>query len=134
MITLVSRWKLRDGCSPELLEALDELRRRVAEEEPGTLLYLVNLSSHPPLDASERPKVPAPPSIPLELQTEIVFLEAYQDVRAFADHVSGPGFSTFRQSSLHHFYEDPTRPGWPRTDTSFFRPLNGLAPSDPGPD
>ncbi len=132
MITLVSRWKLRSGCPAVLASALEELGREVAAQEPGTWMYLVNLPARPPLDAGNHPRHPPPPHIEPVQQMEVVFLEVYEDARAFAAHVNGPVFTSFLRDHLQHFYEDPDKPGWPSTDTTFYDRLVTVGRPGPG--
>ncbi len=121
MITLISKWKLRNGCPPELVSALNALGKRIAAEEPGTLIYLVNLNAQYPLSGSGQPLAPPAPAIPCELQTDVTFLEAYESPAAFATHLNGEIFTGFRKKYLGYFYEDPTNPGWANTETTFLQ-------------
>ena len=89
------------------------------KEEEGTLMYVVNLQAIPPLDTYNKPTEPPPPPIPLQEQTEVVFLEIYKDVETFSAHVNGPTFTKFRKTYLKYFLLDPLRPGWPLNDTEF---------------
>lgn len=103
----------------------------MGDTEAGTLTYLVNVLAAPPLDGEHRRLDPPPAPIPHSQQTEITFIEVYRDARAFADHVNGPVFTSFRRDYLHHFYEDPANPGWPNTDTVFFQRLATARADDP---
>jgi quinol monooxygenase YgiN len=129
VITLISRWKLRNGCPPELLRALGALADAVHASEPGTLSYHVSLNARDPLGPDRRPASPLVAPIPADEQTEVVFAEAYRDAEAFADHLNGPAFAKFRTQHLGFFIEDPDRAGWPLTDTTF---LTQEATSDRG--
>jgi hypothetical protein len=65
MIALFSRWKLKDGCPPELAAALEELAARVKRGEPGTLLYSVSLPApHPPIGPPPDYPVSYDPGLP----------------------------------------------------------------------
>jgi quinol monooxygenase YgiN len=119
MIALISKWKLRNGCPKELQTELKKLAKQVRKEEKGTLMYAVNLQAIPPLDTYNMPINPPPKSIPLEEQTEVVFIEIYKDVEAFSTHVNGPTFTKFRKTYLKYFLLDPLKPGWPLNDTEF---------------
>jgi hypothetical protein len=55
--------------------------------------------------------------------SEIVFVESYADVSAFKAHLNGPLFTAFREQNLQYFKEDPTKPGWPITQTVFLDPI-----------
>jgi len=119
MITLISRWKLRNGCPPELHKALQMVAEQVKACEPGTLMYSVHLPALSPLDTSLQPHQPPLPFIAMEQQTEVVFVEIYKDADAFTRHVNGATFTRFRKRNIRHFYEDPVKPGWPVTITQF---------------
>jgi quinol monooxygenase YgiN len=123
MITLISKWKLRNGMPPELAEALRDVATIVQAQEPGTLVYSVHLSAASPLCADRNPLHPPPTGVPPELQTEVIFFEVYADADAFAAHVNGPIFTSFRTANIQYFYEDPANPGWPNTDTPFLERL-----------
>ncbi len=120
MITLISRWKLRDGCSDALWKELQAVAAKVQAAEPGTLVYSVHLAAAPPLTAENEPKRPQPEAIPHDQQTEVVFFEVYADAQAFADHVNGPTFAEFLDTNRKHFYADPADPCAPNADTTFY--------------
>lgn len=120
MITLISRWKLRNGCPPALATALRGVAAKVLAQEPGTLVYSVHLSDRPPLGHDHQPLDPPAKPLPRDQQTEVVFFEVYKDAAAFAAHVNGSAFAAFRKANLKYFYENPDNPGSPHTDTSFF--------------
>lgn len=91
MIALLSRWKLRDGCPPELLTALNALTAAVRSDEPGTLMYSVSVPApHPPIGPPPEYAVDDDPTAirPVD-PTEIVFFEVYRDAQAFSDHLRG---------------------------------------------
>ncbi len=119
MITLISKWKLRNGMQPQLAQALNEAVTNVLAQEPGTLVYSVHLSATPPLSVDRKQPHPPPAEIALEQQSELVFFEVYADADAFATHINGPIFTRFRDENIQYFYENPTRPGRPNTDTVF---------------
>ena len=121
MVTLISKWKLKNGCPPELLTALQELAAQVRRDEPGTLLYLVNLEASDLLGPGGKPLKNPPPPVGGHEQTQVVFVEAYRDVEAFEQHVKGAAFAGFLQANLKHFYESPSSPGWPNSETLFYR-------------
>jgi len=119
MISLISKWKLKNGCNDELINALTELTVQVELNELNTLSYNVHIGARNPLNERNLPLVPADKSIANEAQTEIVFYERYTDAKAFSEHVSGPIFNTFRTNFIHCFYQDPDKSGWPQTDNTF---------------
>lgn len=119
MITLISKWKLKNGVPPDILANLTAVASKVEQSEPGTLMYLVNLPALSPLDKNRQPQCPPPKPIPPAEQKEVVFMEIYRDAQAFSDHVNGPVFTAFRKANIQYFQEDPNSPGWPLTDTDF---------------
>jgi len=125
MITVVSRWKLKNGVPPELATALKKAAFNYQKAEPGTDLYFVNLSASKPVGPDLQPSNPIP--IKPEDQQEVVFVEKYTDADAFAAHVNGPVFSEFRTRNLKFFQEDPNQPGWPRRETLFLEEQSGFA-------
>lgn len=127
MITVVSRWKLKCGVPPELADALKLAAHKYEKAEPGTSLYFVNLAASKPLGPDLRPARPACNPVKPEDQSEVVFIEKYPDADAFAAHVNGPVFSTFRTRYLKHFLEDPEQPGWPKRETLFLEEQSGFA-------
>ncbi len=127
MITVVSRWKLKNGVPPELAAALKEAAFNYEKTEPGTDLYFVNLAAPRPLGPDLKPADPAPKPVGAEAQTEVVFVEKYQDREAFATHVNGPAFTEFRTRYLKFFQEDPNQPGWPKRETLFLEEQSGFA-------
>ena len=118
MISLISRWKLRDGCAPELLDGIREAVADIEKGEPGTLLYSVHLPALNPLAAFDRP-ISSKRTIPLAEQAEVVYFEIYEDADAFSAHVNGPAFRSFLDHYLHCFYTDPANPKMPLTETLF---------------
>ena len=91
MFALLTHWKLRDGCPPQLQAAIEELTRAIESEEPGTLFYSVSLPGPyppigPPPEYAVSPEVvPTPPRD----MNELVFFEIYRDDKAFSDHLRG---------------------------------------------
>ncbi|MGK0375670.1 MAG: quinol monooxygenase YgiN [Arenicella sp.] len=117
MVRLTSKWKLKDGLTPELLHNLALAAELIQSEELGTLIYLIHLDAPMPLDSSDKVLIPSPGSIPNHQQTDITFIEAYRDADAFSAHLSGSIFKDFLQQNLKYFEEDPNKPGWPITNT-----------------
>jgi quinol monooxygenase YgiN len=121
MIALFSRWKLKDGCPPELEAAIEELTAAVAGREPGTLAYSVSLPApHPPIGpppeyaASHDPEVIRPVD-----RTEIVFFEVYRDAEALSEHLRGPVKEFMRQN--RDFFATPWQ-GHPRPEVIHLDP------------
>ena len=126
MITLISRWKVKNGVTPTLRAALDALAGTVAALEPDTLTYIVNVVATDPLGTDGAPIVPPAETIPDDNQDEVVFFEVYRDAAAFARHLSGVPFTTFVSDHLSSFYEDPNRPGSPLAITEFLTRRSSL--------
>jgi quinol monooxygenase YgiN len=118
MITLISKWKLRNGCPEELLTALQQLAEN-AKSESGALMYLVNLQAPTPIDSQGKPLFPPPPPIPLDRQEQVVFVESYENVEALSQHIQSQTFIGFLVSNFKYFQEDPHNPGFPQTETEF---------------
>jgi quinol monooxygenase YgiN len=134
MISLISRWKLRDGCAPGLLDGIGEATAAVEKNEPGTLMYSVHLPARNPLAAFGRP-IAATRAIPLADQAEVVFFEIYEDADAFSAHLGGAAFRSFLDRYLHCFYTDPANPEMPLTETLFLdRQAAFVRPAAGGPD
>ncbi len=121
MFSVVSRWKLKNGCPPELEAALEKLRTAVEDEEPGTLVYNISfLAPNPPIGPQpdyavcDDMKVVAPGD-----QTELVFFEIYRDAEAFSDHLRGPAARFMAQN--REFFATPWQ-GRPRPETIFLDP------------
>jgi quinol monooxygenase YgiN len=126
MLTLISVWKLRDGCPAELAQALQDVAAKVREAEPRTLGYSVHLAAAAPLGPDRQVLVPPPPPVPGPDQSEVVFFEIYADARAFEEHVNGPVFTAFRQANLRFFHEDPANAGWPLTVNTYLDRQSGF--------
>lgn len=112
MVSLISRWKLKNGCSDALKDALQGLAAKVKEHEPGTLGYAVHLDAPSLLGTSDNKPIPGPQ------QKEVVFFEAYRDSKAFHEHVNGTVFTAFLDQWRDQFRIDP-KSGWPETETTF---------------
>ncbi len=120
MIALVSRWKLKNGCPPELGNAVRELAAAVRAKEPGTLIYSVNLpGSHPPIgpppDYAYVEGIESKPGDP----TDLTFFEVYRDARAFSEHLRGP-IADFMKN-YRHFFATPWQ-GHPRPEVTYLDP------------
>lgn len=120
MIALVSRWKLKNGCPPELADAVRALVASVREREEGTLVYSVNLPGpHPPIGPPPGYEyVDGIESTPVEA-TDLFFFEVYRDARAFSEHLRGP-VADFMKNYRHHF-ATPWQ-GHPRPEVTYLDP------------
>lgn len=118
MITLISRWKLRNGCSPQLLQGICDATKAVEAGEQGTLMYSVHLPTSTPLDANNKPLEPQPQPQPEDVP-KIVFVEIYRDADAFSCQIKGETFQGFKDKYLEYFYTSPANPGMPLTETIF---------------
>lgn len=120
MIALVSRWKLKNGCPPELADAVRELTAAVREKESGTIVYSVSLPGpHPPIGPPpDYAYVEGIESTPVEA-AELVFFEIYRDARAFSEHLRGP-IAEFMKS-YRHYFATPWQ-GHPRPEVQYLDP------------
>jgi quinol monooxygenase YgiN len=121
MIALVSRWKLRDGCPPELAAGLDALVAAVRKDEPGTLFYSVSLPApHPPIGPPPEYEVDDDPSLikPVD-PMEIVFMETYRDAHAFSEHLRGAVVQFM--TKYRDFFATPWQ-GHPRPEVTYLTP------------
>ena len=125
-ILLLSRWKLKNGMTEDLLSRLQKLAIQVQENEPDTIMYRVHTQSRAPLDTYFMPIIPQPNPIALSIQKEIFFVEIYKNVEAYSAHVRGPVFNQFRQETLQYFEEDPMIEGWPVMATTFLSLQSGF--------
>jgi quinol monooxygenase YgiN len=121
MIALLSRWKLKDGCPPELAAAVDALTSDVKHGEPGTLLYSVSLPApHPPIGPPPDYVVSHDPGLPRNgNRNELVFFEVYRDAEAFSEHLRG-SFRLFLDGNRDHFVTPWL--GHPRPETTYLDP------------
>lgn len=126
MISLVSTWPLKDGCPEALQKALENLAPLVKENEPGTLMYLVNLEAKSPLNSNLQPASPPPLPIPLDQQKAVIFIEMYKDAEAFSQHISGSVFTAFRADNNNYFIADAPMTSTFRADTSFLARQSGF--------
>ncbi|MFT6100924.1 MAG: quinol monooxygenase YgiN [Arenicella sp.] len=117
MVRLTSKWKLKNGLTPEVLHNLAAAAELIQSKELGTLMYLIHLEAPFPLDSSGRVIMPPPSLIPNDQQTDITFIEVYKDADAFSAHINGSIFLDFLYENLKYFEEDPEKPGWPVTET-----------------
>ncbi len=121
MIALFSRWKLKDGCPPELAAALDELAVAVEEQEPGTLIYSMHMPGPyapigpPPEYAVVGEATPLPPG----KRNELIFFEVYESPQAFSAHLRGPVAKFMRQ--YRHYFATPWQ-GHPRPEVTYLDP------------
>ena len=120
-VSLVSRWKLKDGLDENLLEVLRALAGQVEAAEPDTLMYRVHLPTKFPLPSG------SDATIPLAEQQYVIFVEIYRNAAAFAKHTQGDVFKAFLKDTADFFEPSPDRPGWPVTDTDFMTLVSGFA-------
>ena len=126
MISLVSTWPLKDGCPPELQSLLQGLAPQVEENEPGTLMYLVNLEAASPLNSETKPITPPPPPIPLNEQKAVIFIEMYKDAESFSEHVLGKVFQTFLNDTKGYFIPDAAMTSSTRKNTPILARQSGF--------
>ena len=117
MISLISKWKLRNGCPAELASSIKQTVSQVEKAEPGTLLYSVHVDATSPSNGKHSAETDVPDQ--QIKQTEITFFEIYKNKQSFEAHINGPAFTKFVKQNLHYFHQDPKKPGWPLTQTQF---------------
>lgn len=121
MIALFSRWKLKDGCPPELAAEIEALTAAVRAQEPGALVYTVSLPGpHPPIGPPPEYAVSDDPSVlhPVP-QSELCFFEVYRDAEAFSQHLRGAAREFLKDNA--HFFETPWQ-GHPRPEVTYLDP------------
>lgn len=129
MISLTSKWMLKNGCPEELYQELAGLADTVKAAEPDTLMYMVHLDAPQCLDEDNNPIEPPPQPIALPAQRSVTFFEAYKDEVAFSRHVNGPVFQGFLKNFGHYFEQDSSSPGWPVTENGLYQQVSGFARS-----
>ena len=135
MIALLSRWKLKDGCPPELKQALEQLTADVRSQEPGTLSFAVYLPApYPPIGPPPDYEVSKDPEVLVPREhNELIFFEVYQDAEAFSAHLRGPA-TKFRYEK-RDFFVTPWQ-GYPRPEVLYLDPQSAfvrsaLIPAEP---
>lgn len=121
MISLYSRWQLKEGYPPEFAEAVDRLVAAVRADEPGTLLYSVLLPApHPPVGPPPDYEISDDPDARGSVApNELVFFEIYRDDEAFAAHLRG-ALSEF-MTRYRDYFVTPWQ-GHPRPETMLLEP------------
>lgn len=115
MYTLVSKWYLKaeiniEKLPSELEDALKNAAQQYTLNEPGTLMYLVNI----PVKSPFNPEKP--------IENQVVFIEGYEDKSAFEKHVNGSLFKQFVKDNIQYFQQEN---GQPKTDTVFLKRESG---------
>ncbi|MCM8531930.1 MAG: antibiotic biosynthesis monooxygenase [Lentisphaeraceae bacterium] len=121
MVSLISKWQLKDGCPDSLQKVLIDLAYKVESSEKGTLMYSVHLKTTEPSSTTESSSTTTGQCEHSPAQTEVTFFEIYKDAEAFNTHLNGPVFTKFRKDTLQYFKEDPKNAGWPKTETEFLK-------------
>jgi quinol monooxygenase YgiN len=125
MIALFSRWKLKDGCPPELEAEIDALGAAVRDQEPGALVFSVSLPGpHPPIGPPPEYAVDPDPSLLRPVpHSELVFFEVYRDPESFSRHLRGAAAAFLERNA--HFFETPWQ-GHPRPEVIYLDPQSLL--------
>lgn len=90
MISIVTKWWIRQGCEEQAIPALSELADQVRDKEPFTAMYLIHTSI---VDGS----LPTPPS------NEVIFVGTWDDRAAFDKHLAGPVFRDWLSQNIDLF-------------------------------
>ena len=125
MIALFSRWKLKDGCPPELEAEIEALTAAVREREPGALVFTVSVPGpHPPIGPPPDYPVDSDPTLRRPVPaTELLFFEVYRDAEAFSEHLRGPAGAFMVRNA--HFFDTPWQ-GHPRPEVTYLDPRSVL--------
>jgi len=83
MYQLIAKWTILPGKETEAVAALKKLAVQVKEEEPDTLIYLVNTPDF------------AQTNLPIPYAGTVTFFEGYKNKDAFLAHLNGPAFTGF---------------------------------------
>ena len=81
MYTVIAKWYIQAN-EKAVLRGLRKLARQVEASEPDTWMYLVHTGN-------QKGSTPPPPP------GEVVFVEAYKDLKALLHHVNGKPFQSF---------------------------------------
>ncbi len=131
MIRLTSKWTLKHGLTPELLQNIESAAELIQTKESGTLMYLVHLDESLSLEhshglTSEDAK---------GKEIAITFIEIYKNStdqnQVNSKHNKGQVFAEFRKNNLKFFEEDPENPGWPAFDSQMLKLDSGLVQQQP---
>ena len=125
MFALLTRWKLKQQCPPELLEKLNDLCAKVLKNEPGTLAYAISLpGSFPPIGpAPEYEVFNISEPIKNTPEDELIFFEVYENPEAYSEHLKGVS-TLFIQENIRYF-KTPWQ-GYPRPEVTHLNPQTFL--------
>jgi quinol monooxygenase YgiN len=115
MYPLIAKWTILQGNEKKAIKALKQLAQDVKENEPGTLLYMVNV---PNLNEKSLPTPPA---------GEVVFWEIYKDQAAFQRHVGGSIFQNFVKTYGGLFLNDFSNPSQVYMMTEMLTQIGGFS-------
>jgi len=126
MITLISQWDVRTDISDtewfELLQNLQAIAATVEAAEPATLVYRVHTQAPDPRNPDPRKKEKPGKS---DERKHVTFYEIYECAESFQIHLDGKPFNNFLRDNLKYFKENPERPGYPSTTTTFLHLESG---------
>ena len=126
MITLISQWNVRNNLSDsewsELVDNLQSLAATVEAAEPATLAYRVHTAAPDPRQADSHKK--HTPDQAAE-RRHVTFYEVYECAQSFQIHLDGKPFNDFVRDNIRFFKENPERPGYPSTTTTFLHKESG---------
>lgn len=105
---------------------LQALAPKVEENEPDTLMYVVNLEAAFPLSKESKPVTHPPPPIPLKEQKAVIFIEMYKNSDAFSEHILGAVFQTFLNDTKDYFVPDAGTRSSTRKDTPILARQSGF--------
>lgn len=103
-VNLISQWFILPGDVEKVLAALPSYVEHVRQQEPGTLMYLVNSLRQE--DRSSADLQTLPPAAPCSLW----FIEEYESETAFLSHLHGPAFTGFVADYGQYFVNADNKP------------------------
>jgi quinol monooxygenase YgiN len=90
MISIVTKWWIKEGREDAAKLALADLAQQVKEEEPFTAMYLIHTSI-------------VEGSLPSPAPNEVIFVGTWTDRAAFEKHLVGPVFKDWLALHIQNF-------------------------------
>ena len=90
MISIVTKWWVKDGCEAKAIPALQDLAEQVREKEPYTVMYLIHTSI-------------VEGSLPTPSPNEVIFVGTWDNKEAFDKHLVGPVFKDWPEKHIDLF-------------------------------
>ena len=90
MISIVTKWWIKQGCEEKAKAALADLAKQTEEQEPFTVMYLIHTSI-------------VEGSLPSPAPNEVIFVGTWPDREAFDKHLVGPVFQNWLAKHIDNF-------------------------------